>query len=375
MNLLDYMRWRGDLSLQSAPFNEVDNLVLTELSYLDWSGIVPPIGHGSITIKQACDLFFARNKYEDIPPDNFLTLHPYYDLAHLIADSQRFGNIQLQAYAYDFDPLKEKQFAALTLTLSDRTLFVAYRGTDSSIVGWKEDFNIAVMCPTPSQKEAADYLSTVLHHNWYRARVSGHSKGGNLAMYAVAMYPKKNRIITVYNNDGPGFTPEFCQSEAFQKIKPQLQMFIPQSSVVGLLMCNDADRQIVTSDARQTIMQHSPFSWQIEGNHFLRQTSNTEISQEVKATTNSWVYNISNQDKLAFFDTVYALLDEAGVKTLDDVGANLLKLAPRLIDKLKNFTPGQKELFTQMIQLFVRIYGYDIKESIPKIPTPKTERH
>jgi len=370
MNVLDYLRWRGDLTFSQAPFNEVDNLALAQISFIDWTGIVPPPGHGSVTLMQAADQFFAVTSIDEVA-DKYLNLRDYYVMAQLMSRTNRFRNMRLLNYSYSFDAAKEEQFGAVTAALGDGTLYVSFRGTDSTIVGWKEDFNIAVMCPTPSQRIAADYLNWVIDNSVRRVRVGGHSKGGNLAMYAAAMVKDHRRIIHVYNNDGPGFTPAFIKSQAFISIRPLIRMFIPQTSVIGLLMCNDAPRHVVLSDSKDVIWQHNGYSWQVERDHFIYLPSNTDDAKTIDRITDSWVYNISTEDKMVFFNTVYDLLVENGIKTLDDMNKNMLRLAPKVLEKFKDFSPGEKELFTEMVMLFVRISGYDIKERFIR-PTPKT---
>ncbi len=368
MNVIDYLKWRGDLSLAVSPFNEVDNLVLAQLSFVDWKGIVPTPGHGRIALNKAAGLYFAAHPQLPEAKENFLNLTDYYRMTRLMADSVRFGKAELMAYSYDFDPAIEKQFAALTVCLSDGTAYVSFRGTDNSIVGWKEDFNFAIMCPTPSQQSAADYLGWVKANTIRRLRVGGHSKGGNLAMYAGALAYDRYRIMDIFNNDGPGFTPAFVKTKAFSDIKPVLKIYNPQSSVVGMLMINDAPRTFVLSDAKQIIDQHNGYSWQLVGTRFERAATNSEESKEIKKITNDWVYNISTEDKMIFFNTIYDIIDNAGLKTLDDVGVNMIRMAPQVIESFNKFSAGQRELFTQIIALVFKISGYDIKKALNSAP-------
>ena len=207
-NILEYLDWRGDLTLSERPFNEVDNLILAEICYLDFSGFVPAgFQTQQVTLQAAASAYFAAH-----PETNMGVLVPDQIpvLVEHAAKTARFGDIRLLGYVNRIDEETQTQFSALTMLLPDGSAYVAFRGTDDTIVGWKEDFNMAFTPEIPAQKYAAEYLRQVSGTLPFRPLlVGGHSKGGNLAVYASVFCGQEvqKRILAVYNNDGPGFCP------------------------------------------------------------------------------------------------------------------------------------------------------------------------
>ena len=197
-NILDYIDWRGDLTFNQSSFNDIDNLILSRISYLPFDGIIDEME--TITVREAHERFKKLDlKNVKILQEEDLDLFPS------VAQSTRFGNLFLKNYINKRDLQEEKQFSAITIILPDGTMYIAYRGTDNTLVGWKEDFNMSFMKSVPAQADAVDYLNNVAAQTSGRLRVGGHSKGGNLAVYAAAFCNQdvQDRIIEVYNNDGP----------------------------------------------------------------------------------------------------------------------------------------------------------------------------
>ena len=207
-NILEYLDWRGDLTLSERPFNEVDNLILAEICYLDFSGFVPAgFQTQQVTLQAAASAYFTAH-----PETNMGVLVPDQIpvLVEHAAKTARFGDIRLLGYVNRIDEETQTQFSAVTMLLPDGSAYVAFRGTDDTIVGWKEDFNMAFTPEIPAQKYAAEYLRQVSAALPFRPLlVGGHSKGGNLAVYASVFCGQEvqKRILAVYNNDGPGFVP------------------------------------------------------------------------------------------------------------------------------------------------------------------------
>ena len=366
MNVLDYLTWRGDLTLEERPFNEIDGLALGQLSFNDWSGVVPAFGQGSIAMKDAAPLFKTLHRFES-QPQSFLNLRSYYDMAIAMGSTKRFGNAQLSAYRFDIDAASEKQFGALTITLDDGTVFVSFRGTDSTLVGWKEDFNIALICPTPAQQSAVSYLNDIIGQTKAQIKLGGHSKGGNLAMYAGVMCYQPQRISDIYSNDGPGFTSEFIASPEFIANKHLIHRYVPQTSVVGMLMLNPVPYTVVFSDSRDVVWQHNGYSWQVERDHFITVDHLTDDCKKIDAITDSWITKISDEDKEKFFNAFYNAMVESGMETLDDLPKCAVRLAPKLLSSIKEFDEGEKQLFTEIIELALRIAGYNVKERFTPI--------
>ena len=212
-NIFDYLEWRCDVPLAVDPFNEVDNLVLAELVYTDFGGIVPVDGR-QISLRDAADAFFRRHTHEEI-----LAIKSYTARAPLLMEKmlegERFRDVKLCWYLDETDTERETQLAAVTFLLPDRSAYVAFRGTDGTLVGWREDCNLSFQHETDGQRRSARYLNLVGGQLDAPMRVGGHSKGGNMAVYAAARCEPalQDRLLAVYTNDGPGFHEEMLQSE------------------------------------------------------------------------------------------------------------------------------------------------------------------
>ena len=302
-NMFDYLTWRGDLSLSQSPFQDVDSLILSTMSYIFFDGIVAEKLEERITIGEMAEQFLSRPQEEwkfRIPEDE--------RLLRALKESDRFNNMELCGYVNKLDFQTEKQFAALTILLGDGTVLVAYRGTDYSLVGWKENFNMCFMDDVPAQLDAAAYLTRVAEafpNN--KLRVSGHSKGGNLAVYGAAMCPKEvqERICVVYNHDGPGFRETMLEREGYQNILPRMKTFLPQFSVVGMLLEQKGERIVIRSNEKG-IMQHEPYSWEMIGADFVKQEGLTEKSYFLDSTVTRWMGGLTEEQRESFIDAIYA---------------------------------------------------------------------
>ena len=251
-NIMDYLDWRGDLPLTVSPFNEVDGLILAELSFINFEGIVPPpeLGRG-VPLRDAAGAYFARHNGTEIDM-GVLVPGRIPDLICRMAHSERFGSMLLNGYSEMIDDVREQQFAALTVELGDGSIYISYRGTDDTIVGWKEDLNLGYLEVIPSQTRALEYLGRMARqYPDARLRIGGHSKGGNLAVYAAVRTPAavQDRILMVYNDDGPGFIKSLTGTPEHTRVADRIQTIVPQSSVVGQLLEHERNVQVVRSDA------------------------------------------------------------------------------------------------------------------------------
>ena len=270
-NLMDYLDWRGDLTLEISPFNEVDALILAELSFVDFDGIVPPpeLGRG-LPLNEAAEAFFARHGGKDVPM-GVLVPDTISKMLRKLMTSPRFRNMTLNGYTALLDDSIEQQFAALTIDLGNGSIYISFRGTDDTIVGWKEDCLLTVMDEIPAQRDAVEYLTWAASVYPGKIAVGGHSKGGNLAMYAAAMAPEsvQERIGNIYNNDGPGFQEKILQTEGYRRIKPRIKTILSQNAMVGTLLWNDCDYTVVKSTAA-LLGAHDGFTWETTPTSFVR---------------------------------------------------------------------------------------------------------
>ncbi len=319
-NVFDYMAWRGDLDFKNAPFNEVDNLILAELCYLDFAGIVPIATEEGMTLKEVARRYFIIHPYRKgalgvLVPDGIQ------DLLSEAANCPRFQNIRLSTHVNNIDERAEKQFSATTFTLNEELRYVAFRGTDDTIVGWKENFNMAYQFPVPAQMEAANYLNFIAASSaQYKLLVGGHSKGGNLAIYASAFCQPavQERIAGVYNNDGPGFHIAILEKENYQRIRNRVRTLLPQSSTVGILLEHESSYQVITSSA-SGIAQHDGLTWQVKGTRFIYADKLHSGSERKDKTLHAWVNDMDMEQRKLFVQKLFALRNNTSASTLSQL--------------------------------------------------------
>ncbi|MCI2047071.1 MAG: DUF2974 domain-containing protein [Faecalibacterium sp.] len=306
-NILDYLGWRGDLSFSQSPFHAVDSLLLCCLSYIHFDEIVPAPGRGEIALPEAASRFLSKEAGRRTvrAPDDELVLQK-------AALSRRFRTVRLAAYVSDFDSARQKQFCAVTFLLPDDTACLVYRGTDDTLVGWKEDFNMSFLSVVPAQQDALTYFTTVAHAYPARLlRTAGHSKGGNLAIFAAARCGLlQGRILGIYNNDGPGFQREMLQSAGYHAIQNRIHTFVPQSSLIGMLLEHTERYQVVHSN-QKGILQHDPYSWEVFGNDFVTEPAITPSQQQCNRAIRDWIASVPPAQREAFVEELFRLLSAA----------------------------------------------------------------
>lgn len=321
-NIEDYLQWRGDLSFQQDAFNAVDNLILSELAYVDLKDIVPTIENGgSITLRQAAEDFFELNDEEDLRKvQSFIWEAPFF--MQKMAQYPRFAQIELCNYEDRIDNDEQMQFAAFHAKLSDGTTYIAFRGTDDTLVGWKEDFNMSFIQPVPSQIAAVEYVKKTVKAGSGKLRLGGHSKGGNLAIYAAVKSAARirRRIIEVYNNDGPGFDHDMLAEQAYQDMLPKVKTIVPEHSVVGMLLEHE-ERYMVVKSTQTGIMQHDALSWQVTGKRFDTVKEVSRSSRLLNEALSSWINGLTPKQRAAFVETLFSIITASGAKTLSDIRA------------------------------------------------------
>jgi len=316
-NLFHYLHWRGDLSFAQAPFCPVDNLIFCCLSYLNWG--IPASGS---TPETAISLKDAAAYWEHLPESLQKTRVPLdLQLLQQAANSTRFGSVRLFRYVESFQEQQEQQFSATTFLLDNDTAYVAFRGTDNTLVGWKEDFNMSFQSEVPSQTAAAAYLQEFSALPIHHILVGGHSKGGNLAVFAAVKAPPvlQARIQAVYNNDGPGFCSDILHSIAYYQILHKVHTFVPEASIVGMLLEHEEDYQVIAS-TQHGFLQHDPYSWCVNGAdwYYLPETSST--SQRLDASLKHWIASMQPAERERMVDTIFHLLrSQTNAETIQDL--------------------------------------------------------
>lgn len=314
-NLFDYLSWRGDLSFATVPVTPVDALIFASLAYLNFAGIVPENFENPIPLPVAADAFLSLNDAQER-----VRVKSDLQMLRAAADSPRFQNIRLAFYRSRFIVEEETQFAALCFLLDDGSVFAAFRGTDYSLVGWKEDLNMSFQDSVPAQREAAAYIAELAESYPTLLRLGGHSKGGNLAVYAAAKVSTKlqKRILEVYNLDGPGFTEAMMEDAGYLSIVPKIQTYIPESSIIGMLL-EQKDTYRVIKSRQVGLLQHEPYSWEIRAGEFEYAEDISRANRFADKAITEWIRDMSPEQREAFVEAAYQMLSAGGASSVGEL--------------------------------------------------------
>ena len=348
-NILEYLAWRGDLSFAVSPFNEVDNLVLSELAFVDFGGILTEKGNKTVTLREVAECLSVYRE-EDLAENGVLIPKEISPLFYMAAESVRFRDVALCGFESLIDVDSEMQFAAAAFLLGDGSVFVSYRGTDDTLVGWKEDFNMSFLSVIPAQRCATRFLDHIASLYPSELRIGGHSKGGNLAVYASATVSidVQRRILAVYNNDGPGFLRDFLDSEGYARIRDRVRTIVPDTSIVGMLLEHEASYTVVKS-TQTGLFQHDGFSWEVLGTGFVVLDDRTRESKFVDRTLKAWVASIEPKEREEFVEALYKVLSITSASTLSDLHAD----KEALWRILNGITPEQRGVFVKTLRLLL----------------------
>lgn len=357
-NIIDYVLWRGDIPIAQVPLGEVDALVLSYLSYMPFDGLVSDqFAVDGAMMADAADYFLENGLSSSCMMDSN---KEDCRLLEAVRDSERFGRLRLTGYANLFDEQRQEQFSAITFLLPTGTAFIAFRGTDSSVVGWKEDFNMSFSSEVPAQGAALDYIVRASAALSSPMILGGHSKGGNLAVYAGAFAPEnvQERIACIYNFDGPGFNERVIASEGFHQIDMRIHTFVPQSSLIGILLWHAEPFIVVKSDAGG-LFQHNPYSWQVMGGRLITLPERTRESRLAEDTIKNWLSTLDAQERKTVIDGVYSVLSASNGRNVADLfeGRNVRKIL-RAVSSMDEET---KEI---IVDSFKRL-GSSLRDSLP----------
>lgn len=316
----EYLIWRGDLTFKQDAFNDVDNALLSAMAYVDMHGIVPESdSKGSVTLADASRLFFEEHSRKELQADeSFIREMPF--LMQKMAESRRFSEIKLSKYMEIIDEEAQMQFAAFHIDLGDGSTYIAFKGTDDTLVGWKEDFNMSFISPVPSQHTAVEYVNNTVKSGEGKLRLGGHSKGGNLAIYAAVHCDGRvrRRILEVYNNDGPGFDRSVVESKEYREMLPKIKTIVPYHSVVGMLLEHEESYMVVES-SQTGILQHDIMSWQVLGREFVKKDSISKASGVLNKALSNWINSLDNLRREEFVEALFDIIKASGATTLSDI--------------------------------------------------------
>lgn len=356
-NLIDYIKWRGGLSLEKSPLNEIDNLILARISYLPFE---------KINLNKKDTLSNLRNQFLNLKKEDYIQYEDILLVEHL-SKSKRFKDLMLSDFFEKTDLLEEQQFAAITIKLPKNEIYVSYRGTDSTIVGWKEDFNMSFMINVPSQTEGVKYITKIAKkYPFKKIRIGGHSKGGNIAVYSGAFSNNKikSRIIEITNADGPGFDSSIINKKEFNQIINKIHTLIPQSSIIGRVLEHEEKYEIVKS-VQKGIMQHDIYSWEVEENKFVRISEMTNGSEVINKIIRDWLKNTTIEQRKNFINIIYDALSSTNTTSVNDFSRQILKNIPIITETYKNITASEKKEINKMLRLLAKSILKTLKEEIP----------
>lgn len=348
--IFDYLDQVAYDSIYDTPFNELDMLMLTEITYLPFDQIVSDQMSPDCT----CRLFEAAEK---APQDlSMLVTKNRLKLLEKVASSTRFKNIRLMGYVNDIDPDVQKQFAAMIFKIKPDSYVLTFRGTDDSIIGWKEDFHMTYMDQVPAQKTAVNYLRKAMDALPGQFILTGHSKGGNLASYAASQIEPEyqERIQSIYSYDAPGLNHSVITSQGYQTISDKIKRYIPQGSIVGMMLETPKQAQIVKSTAIGGLAQHDTFSWQISDQTFVLLDNLNPDSLQVDKTLKNWVDSVSDEELKDFFDLFFGLILDAGISSINDLTKleNFNKILA-VFENANALTDEERDMLTRLAKLLV----------------------
>lgn len=356
-NVFDYLEWRGDILFEHSPFNEVDGAVLAMLAYVPFDTVLGQRAFLPEPIGSVAEKMLLRRSAGRVS----LTENAFRLLTALVS-CPRFNALELMYYVNVFNPASQNQFAAITVRLAKDRYFVAYRGTDNTLVGWKEDFNMSFVCPVPAQAQSVSYLEAVVKQILledpsadYRLLVGGHSKGGNLAVYASAFCAPelRARIESVYNFDGPGFNETVLATPGYREICTLVKTLVPQSSIVGMLLEHEEKFSVVRS-MRTGIMQHDLASWEIVRTSFVRLETVTSSSRFIDYTLKEWMKSMDPPRREKFCDAVYAILLETDARTLRQLNEKKYSNFKKIYLSFRNQDEQTRSDLTYAFKLLVK---------------------
>ena len=333
-NFLDYLQ-DNNKTFKESSFNSIDSLILAYLSYF----------HFPNTLTRLKDLDISKTT----------KVEKNRELIKRVVTSNRYKDIESCFYVEDTNDLIEKQFSAVTFLLPNNTMYISFRGTDSTLTGWKEDFNMAFMLPVPAQKEALNYVEKVTKLIPRKFYIGGHSKGGNLAVYAGCNLSNNlsTRIIKIYSHDGPGFIKEFLTTSNYQNIKDKIEKIVPSSSIIGMLLYTNENYKIIESSARG-ILEHDPFSWLINENNFIILKNLSDGTVFTNKVINDFLSSLSKKEREIFIDSLFTVLKSTNLTTLDEISKNFIVKLPNILIAIYKLDDVNKKYIIKTIKALIK---------------------
>lgn len=353
-NINDYLLWRGDIELDSKnKFNEVDSMIMARFSYLRFDKI-------KMNKEETIETVSAKMK--DLKNEEFL-YNGDKDLITNLGQSIRFKDMRVTDYIKTNEKELEKQFGAVTVHLSDKEIYISFIGTDSTVYGWKEDFNMAFMDSVPCQIAGKEYVEKIsAKYPNKKIRIGGHSKGGNVAIYAALTVSKEiqDRIIKVYNYDGPGFNESIINKYKSSSILKKIETYLPQDSMIGRIMTHE-EKCTISYSIEKGIYQHDIYSWQVLGKDIVKSESLTESSELFNKSLTEWLKNTTNEQRKIFFDGIFEVIYSTDANRFSDIQKNLSENMSKIYKTYREIPEQDRKTITDMVKLFAKDYFNNVK--------------
>lgn len=354
-NMLDYIKEFGHVSFEERAFSEIDALVLTELEYLPLENVVPSDENGEnfVTVKEIAE-YMQEHKQELFDENPMMITQERHEVSQVIADAPRFQSLKFFGVVSEWDKDTTKQFAAITVEVEPSVRLVVFRGTDETLIGWKEDFLMTYSPLVAAQTDAKEYLAKQASLWDGDLMISGHSKGGNLAIYAAATQVEdvQLRIVDIFCFDSPGLYRSVLETKGYQNIVPLAMRYIPQDSLVGLMLESEVPYVIVKSNATGA-MQHSAMTWEIEDGQFIKMEKLTKNSQLNDQTFKKWTESVSDEELELFWNVFFELLFSVGIDTVNDLYGEFMHYVQEFLKAAGNMDEEKRELLTRIALLLV----------------------
>ena len=354
-NMLDYIKEFGHVSFEERAFSEIDALVLTELEYLPLEKVVPSDENGEnfVTVKEIAE-YMQEHKQELFDENPMMITQERHEVSQVIADAPRFQSLKFFGVVSVWDKDTTKQFAAITVEVEPSVRLVVFRGTDETLIGWKEDFLMTYSPLVAAQTDAKEYLAKQASLWDGDLMISGHSKGGNLAIYAAATQVEdvQLRIVDIFCFDSPGLYRSVLETKGYQNIVPLAMRYIPQDSLVGLMLESEVPYVIVKSNATGA-MQHSAMTWEIEDGQFIKMEKLTKNSQLNDQTFKKWTESVSDEELELFWNVFFELLFSVGIDTVNDLYGEFMHYVQEFLKAAGDMDEEKRELLTRIALLLV----------------------
>lgn len=370
-NVVDYLHWRGDLTFEKDPFNNVDNLILSILSYLGFGGVIPSErSEKRVQLGDACSKILEKLKDDPSIIAGFSRIDGTF--LEALVNAPRFANIELGRYVDRINVEKSLQFAAFTAYLPTGQMFVSFRGTDGTLVGWRENLNLSFQV-TSADKSAALYLEKRIREHLAEGNsntcanvmVGGHSKGGNLAAYAATVCPKEllDTLDRVWSNDGPNMCPELLHTTAHQVLGDKYIRILPEFSVVGMIFDNPAVPKLIVKSSETGMMAHDGVSWQVMRNTFEFTDDFQPECKKINEAFSAWYKDLPLSDREHFTNELFDALSAGGAIYFSDIISSPANLQP-VVTALTKTEKQTKEIFFDLLSSLVNASATSLIENI-----------